>query len=101
MATPIKQLAKTAALTVQKVRRKVEREVQPEPLPKFKRVSSTHLRRVMYDRNSRTLTIEFNSRRTYLYSGVPQRTYEGLMGASSKGTYFSQNIRFKFPYQEV
>ncbi len=98
--TPIAQLAKTAAATVQKVQRKTEQNQKEEPLPKFKRVASSNLRRVMYDKRSMTLTIEFNSRRTYTYNGVPAIIHSGLLTAPSKGTYFNQYIKYRFPFVE-
>jgi len=56
-------------------------------------VSSSNLRSVGYDPNEETLEIEFHSGGTYQYYGVPQHRYEGLMSASSKGSYFDAYIK--------
>ncbi len=64
-------------------------------------VQSSNLRSVGYDRESGTLEIEFKSGRVYQYSGVPEEVYEGLMSASSHGTYFDRYIRKQpsaYPY---
>ncbi len=56
-------------------------------------VSSSNLRSVGYDPNEETLEIEFHSGGTYQYYGVPLQKYEGLMSASSKGSYFDAYIK--------
>ena len=37
----------------------------------------------------------------YQYSLVPQQVYRDLLRAESKGRFFNQNIRGKFPYQRI
>ena len=56
-------------------------------------VSSSNLRSVGYDPNEETLEIEFHSGGTYQYFNVPQHRCEGLMNASSKGSYFDAYIK--------
>jgi hypothetical protein len=57
-------------------------------------VSSSVIRAVGYDGS--TLTVEFRSGRTYDHPHVPESVYLGLMSASSKGRYYSRNIRGKY-----
>ena len=53
-------------------------------------VTSSSLCSVGYDTESSTLEIEFNNGRLYRYSGVPAEEHQGLMSASSQGTYFKR-----------
>lgn len=63
-----------------------------------KSVSSSNLRSVGYDAETRTLEIEFHDGGVYQYSNVPESIYNGLMSAGSKGSYFDSHIK-KGPYQ--
>lgn len=56
-------------------------------------VSSSNLAAVGYDYDTATLRIEFLKSGCYDYFGVPTDVYEGLLAASSKGTYFDQYIK--------
>lgn len=64
-------------------------------------VASSTLATIAYDRTRELLQLEFNSLARYQYFGVPVAVYEGLLGASSKGNYFNQAIRGKFPYCRI
>jgi KTSC domain-containing protein len=65
-------------------------------------VESSNLASVGYDRTSATLEIEFRKSGVYQYFGVPHSTYEELMNAGLKGTYFDQNIKKGgFSYSKV
>jgi hypothetical protein len=64
-------------------------------------VSSSNLDSVGYDSMTRTLRIEFKSGAVYEYSAVPESEYQGLMGASSKGSYFHQNIKDRYSYGRI
>jgi hypothetical protein len=57
---------------------------------------STAIRDARYDPRSQTLTVGFVSGAVYAYPGVPQAIYEGLLGAASKGHFFSSEIRPRF-----
>ena len=61
-------------------------------------VQSTTLATVVYHTHTQRLWLEFRSRAVYCYLGVPPTVHQGLMSASSKGAYFNQNIRGRFPY---
>jgi hypothetical protein len=59
-------------------------------------VTSTAIRAVGYDENTLTLTVEFRSGRVYDHPGVPYHHFEGLLNASSVGTYYNNHIRGKY-----
>jgi len=60
---------------------------------KREKVKSSNLASIGYDETNNILEIEFNHSGIYQYSNVPNDVYEGLMNASSHGTYFSAKIR--------
>ena len=64
-------------------------------------VASTTLVTVAYDETQELLQLEFCSQTVYLYSGVPAAVHQALLGAPSKGRYFNQTIRGRFPYRLV
>lgn len=64
-------------------------------------VTSSNIASVGYDTNSATLEVEFNNGRIYRYFDVPISQYDGLMNASSKGTYFYKNIQNQYKYTEI
>lgn len=37
----------------------------------------------------------------YQYFGVPERVFQDLVQAESKGAYFNQNIRDRYPYNLI
>ena len=61
-------------------------------------VESTTLATVAYDDTQELLQLEFCSRAVYQYYGVPAAVHEALLHAPSKGSYFNQVIRGRFPY---
>ncbi len=65
-------------------------------------VSSSNLRAVGYDPDTRTLEVEFLNGGLYSYSGVPASVYAGLMSASSHGSYFNVNIKkASYPFKKL
>jgi hypothetical protein len=56
-------------------------------------VSSSNLASVGYDSSTQVLEVEFLHGGIYQYSGIPPSVYAGLMAASSKGSYFDQNVK--------
>ena len=63
-------------------------------------VSST-LATIAYDRTGELLQLEFNSHAIYQYFRVPATVHTALLRAPSKGRYFNQAIRGKFPYSRI
>lgn len=64
-------------------------------------VESTTLVTVAYHDGRKLLQLEFRSRAIYQYFGVPASVHEALLQAPSKGRYFNQAIRGRFPYRLV
>jgi hypothetical protein len=60
-------------------------------------VESSMLHAVGYDPELRVLEVIFNSGGIYLYRDVPQDVYAGLMSADSKGQYFLEVVRQRYP----
>ena len=60
-------------------------------------VSSSAMVAVGYDPQIRRMTITFVQGHAYDFCGVPQRVYEELMRAASKGTYYNEHIRDRYP----
>ena len=65
-------------------------------------VSSSNLRAIGYEPDTRTLEVEFLNGGLYSYSGVPASAHTGLMSASSHGSYFDANIKNGgYPYKKL
>jgi hypothetical protein len=64
-------------------------------------VESTTLVTVSYDHARELLQLEFGSRAIYQYFHVPAAVHQSLLDASSKGRYFNQAIRGRFPYWRI
>ncbi len=64
-------------------------------------VESTTLATVAYDEARELLQLNFRSQAIYLYLGVPAIVHHALLHAPSKGSYFNQAIRGRFPYKRV
>jgi hypothetical protein len=62
-------------------------------------VDSSNLVSAGYHRGAKVLEIEFQSGSVYRYRDVPLNAYEALMGAESKGRYFSRQIRGRYEFK--
>ena len=61
-------------------------------------VTSTMIRAVGYDAETKSLEIEFNKGGAiWLYSEVPAEEHDALMKADSLGKYFLSRIKDKYP----
>jgi len=63
----------------------------------MKLVNSSAMRAVGYDAASRRMRIRFAEGNDYDFCGVPETIYQGLMTASSKGTYYNAHIKDRYP----
>lgn len=60
-------------------------------------LNSSAIKRVEYDAPARRMTIWFKQGgQGYDFCGVPADVYEGLLGASSAGTYYDRHIRDRY-----
>jgi KTSC domain len=64
-------------------------------------LQSTSLTAATYQEHGAVLELEFRSGAIYRYIGVPEPVYQGLLSAESKGRYFNQHIRNRFPYTKI
>jgi len=64
-------------------------------------VSSTNLRSIGYDPETKTLEVEFVNGHIYEYRGVPPAAYEGLDQARSKGSHFNRHIKDRYAFHRV
>lgn len=62
-------------------------------------VNSSTLAKVGYDESRQLLQLHFRSGAAYQYFGVPSAVHEALLTAASKGRYFNDAIRDRFPYR--
>ncbi len=56
-------------------------------------VRSSAMTAVGYDPSTRRMKITFSQGHTYDFCRVPQRVFEGLLQAYSKGTYYNDHIK--------
>jgi hypothetical protein len=64
-------------------------------------LDSSALNAVAYLPAQRLLYLEFRSGERYRYFGFPPELYREFLAAESKGTYFAQNIRNHFAYEQL
>ncbi len=64
-------------------------------------VDSHALRSVGYDRDTKTLELEFISGAVYRYFELSEFTYRALMRAGSKGRFFVSSIDGRYKCEEV
>lgn len=64
-------------------------------------VRSSNIRSVGYDPAIMILEIEFHSGDIYQYLSAPKNVYQGLLQASSKGSYFQNYIKEHFTFRQV
>lgn len=62
-------------------------------LPDMESVDSSNVHRIGYDSATEELYVEFSNGRIYVYSAVPQSTYDELLAADSKGSYMNREIK--------
>jgi KTSC domain len=62
---------------------------------------SSNISRFRYAQQTMVLTIEFKNGGRYDYYDVPERVFDGMKTAPSKGQYLAQNIKSRFRYARV
>jgi hypothetical protein len=55
---------------------------------------------IAYEESRSELTVTFTTGKTYVYGLVPKRVYEDFRGARSKGNYFNNRIRDRYPTRQ-
>jgi len=64
-------------------------------------VKSSSIKSIGYDKESRTLEVEFSSGQLYRYHDFPAKAHSALIDADSVGKYFTQHIKPKFTAHKV
>jgi hypothetical protein len=54
-----------------------------------------------YDRESKTLEVEFTSLAVYRYEGVPPQIFHDLLASDSRGKYFLEHVKGLFPFTRL
>ena len=62
-------------------------------------VSSSNIKSIGYEGN--TLYVLFRSGGLYAYYVVPRSVYDGLMSASSHGSYFAAHVKNTYRYSRI
>jgi hypothetical protein len=62
---------------------------------------SSVIRSFDYDAARNELSITFVSGKVYIYQLVPRQVYEAFHAAPSKGAFFNQHIRDRYPFREI
>lgn len=62
---------------------------------------SSVIYKVTYDPSSSTLRITFVSGKVYDYMNVPAAVYTSIQQAPSKGIYFNQSIKGRYPFRRI
>jgi hypothetical protein len=60
-------------------------------------VSSSAIEAVGYDPSTGLMRIRFTGGNEYDFCDVPENVYQALMSASSRGTYYNDYIRDRYP----
>jgi len=63
------------------------------------RINSSNIASIGWENG--TLEVEFHDGGVYQYFGVPESVYRAFLNAYSKGVYFHDNIKDRYPYREV
>jgi hypothetical protein len=68
-------------------------------------VESSNIDAIAFDREPEAQLVElwvrFKTGASYSYVGVPLSTAEDFLAAQSKGKFFAENIKGKYPFQRM
>jgi lysyl-tRNA synthetase class 2 len=62
---------------------------------------STAIRAIRYDEARQRLLVRFVDGDEYAFVGVPGEVHRSFVGAESKGQFFAQEIRGRYPYNKL
>jgi hypothetical protein len=65
------------------------------------KVMSRAIQRIEYDAGLRKLLVIFLETGAYTYFDVPRQVYERFLDAPSKGQFFNEKIRDRYPTERV
>lgn len=64
-------------------------------------VESTAIQEIDYDEERAKLLVRFQSGERYVYVGVPGEVHRSFVEAASKGGFFLDQIRDRYPYNRL
>lgn len=64
-------------------------------------VESTAISEIDYDAERAKLLVRFQSGEQYAYVGVPEEVCRSFVEAESKGRFFQQQIRDRYPFNRL
>ena len=64
-------------------------------------VSSSNVASVGYDGENEVVYVRFLNNTLYIYKGVPEYDFEGLVSAASVGSYLHRNFKNVYAYERV
>ncbi|TXK93969.1 KTSC domain-containing protein [Methylococcaceae bacterium CS1] len=64
-------------------------------------VSSSNIAAISYDEQNETVQVQFLNGTEYVYKGVPQHEFDGLLNAPSVGSYLNRNYKNFYPYERI
>jgi hypothetical protein len=64
-------------------------------------LESTAISEIDYDAERTKLLVRFRSGEAYVYVGVPGEVYRSFVEADSKGRFFQQQIRDRYPFNRL
>lgn len=67
-------------------------------MPDMIYVDSSNVEAVGYDDTAEELHVQFLSGDAYVYHGVPREVFDGMLHASSKGSYLNREIKGTYQY---
>ncbi|MGD1816121.1 MAG: KTSC domain-containing protein [Pleomorphochaeta sp.] len=70
-------------------------------MPEMQSVSSSNIDAIGYDMENQEVYVRFLNNSLYVYRGVPQYEYDGLLNAQSVGTYLNRNYKNVYPYERI
>jgi lysyl-tRNA synthetase class 2 len=62
---------------------------------------STEIRAIRYDEARQRLVVRFTDGDEYVFVGVPGEVHRSFVVAQSKGRFFAEVIRGRFPYNKL
>jgi len=65
------------------------------------RVDSTAITDIEYENDRQKLYVRFIDGDRYVYVGVPDAVHRSFLDAESKGGFFAESIRDRFPYNKL
>jgi len=70
-------------------------------IPEMTPVTSSNISEIGYDDAAQEVYVRFLNGSLYVYKGVPQFEFDGLLNAPSIGSYLHRNYKNVFPYERV